>query len=87
MAKVNLEVRGLIYSKYVSEAACAKDIGWPRQKLNKITNGNKIPDLEEVATLAEILDVAIGDMAQFFLNNKSPNEQLRQGCEEVHIAS
>ena len=75
MAKVN-ELRGLIYGKYETEAKLADDLGWPKQRLNKITNGNKEPDLEEVAALAGKLDTSIEEMVYIFLRHKSPNGQL-----------
>ena len=74
MAKV-LELRGLIYSKYESEAQLASELGWPRQRLNNITNGTKEPDLEEVAALAGKLDRSVSEIVHIFLRQKSPNEQ------------
>lgn len=71
MKKV-MELRGLIYGKYDSEAALAADLGWSRQRLNKITSGMKEPDLEEVAELAGKLDQSVEDIVQIFLRNKSP---------------
>lgn len=71
------ELKGLIYSKFNSESDLARRLGWTRQKLNKITNGVKEPDITELNELAKILEKPIGDMAQIFLNNKSPNRQQR----------
>jgi transcriptional regulator with XRE-family HTH domain len=69
------ELRGLIYSKFDSESEMAKKLGWPRQRLNKITNGIKEPDIKELNELAEALDKSVGDIAQIFLNCESPNGQ------------
>lgn len=74
MAKVK-ELRGLIYSQYDSESQLAKAIGWPRQRVNKITNGTKEPDISELSTLAKALNRSVGDIAQIFLHYKSPNGQ------------
>ena len=74
MAKVN-ELRGLIYGKYESESRLADDLGWPKQRLNKITNGNKEPDLEEVVALAGKLGTSVEKMVYIFLHHKSPNGQ------------
>lgn len=74
MSKVN-EIRGLIYGKYDNEAQLAKELGWPRQRLNKITNGTKEPDIDEVCALAEKLDQSIEDVVHIFLRYKSPNRQ------------
>lgn len=71
------ELRGLIYSKYNSEAEMAKIMGWTRQKVNKITNGTKEPNVDELNAFAKALDKTVGDVAQIFLRNKSPNEQQK----------
>ena len=72
---VILELRGLIYGQYKNESELAKKIGWPRQRLNKITTGSKVPDLNEVQELAAHLGISIEEMAQIFLKQKSPNGQ------------
>lgn len=63
----NKELRGLIYSKYNTEAEMADFMGWHRQKLNKITNGIKIPDVNELNELANALEEPIGEIAILFL--------------------
>ena len=75
MDKKVKELKGLIYSKFISESDLARHLGWARQKLNKITNGIKEPDITELNELAKALNKPIGDMAQIFLNHKSPNGQ------------
>lgn len=75
MAKI-IELSGLIYSRYEKECQLAEELGWQRQRLNKIVNGKKEPDLEEVAALAEKLEKPVGEMVLIFLRNKSPNGQL-----------
>ncbi len=77
MAKV-IELRGLIYGKYETEAQLANELGWPKQRLNLITNGTREPDLEEVAALAEKLDKSVEEMVFIFLRHKSPNRQQVQ---------
>lgn len=74
MAKIR-ELCGLIYSKYDTEAELARELGWPRQRLNKITTGAKEPDLHEVAAIASKLDSSLEDIASIFLRSKSPNGQ------------
>lgn len=71
MARI-IELSGLIYGKYEKECQLAEELGWPRQRLNKIVNGKKEPDLEEVAALAGKLDMSVGDMVGVFLRHKSP---------------
>lgn len=77
MAKI-IELRGLIYGKYETETQLANELGWPKQRLNLITNGTREPDLEEVAALAEKLDKSVEEMVFIFLRHKSPNRQQAQ---------
>lgn len=69
------ELRSLIYSKYDSEAQFAEQIGWPRQRLSKITNGQKEPTVVELNTIAKGLGRSVEEIAQIFLRTKSPNRQ------------
>lgn len=57
-----------IKSQYKSEAECARALGWPRQRLNKITSGVKEPDVHEVNELACKLQKTIGEVCEFFLH-------------------
>ena len=77
MAKI-IELRGLIYGKYETETQLANELGWPKQRLNLITNGTREPDLEEVAALAEKLDKSVEEIVFIFLRHKSPNRQQIQ---------
>ena len=72
MAKI-LELSGLIHSKFETESKMANFMGWSRQRLNKITNGDKEPDLDEVRDISDALDVSFMTVAQIFLDRKSPN--------------
>lgn len=75
MKKKVRELRGLIYSLYDTEAEFASKIGWERQRLSKITNGTKEPDVNELNILSKALGKTIDDMAQIFLHHKSPNRR------------
>ena len=72
MGKI-LELNGLIHCHFSSEAELARVLHWPRQRLNKITNGDKEPDLGEVRDLANALEEPFDKIAFIFLNRKSPN--------------
>lgn len=72
------ELRGLIFSRFDSESQCALALGWKRQHLNKITNGNKVPDVNEINDLASVLGVQVNDIADIFLRLQSPNEQQKE---------
>ena len=69
------ELRGLIYSQYDSESDLSRILGWPKQKLNKMTNGAVEPNLMELNDLAKALNTGVEELAQIFLRYKSPNEQ------------
>ena len=69
MGKV-LGLRGMIYSKYDSESALAKELQWSRQRLNKITTGKREPTLGEVQEIANALVVPFMEIAKFFLQRK-----------------
>lgn len=64
-----LELRGLIYGKFRTSSDLARHLGWPRQRLNKITCGQKIPNITEVRQIADALDVPIETIADFFCKN------------------
>ena len=65
-------VRGLIYSKFNSEAEFAHYLGWKKQKLSKITNGQKQPDLQEVSEMSKALGIGMTELTNIFLSQKSP---------------
>ena len=69
----NLELNGLIYSKYSTHSELARELGWTPQRLSKIVTGRRDPYLEEVADLACKLGRSVGDMVNLFLQSKSPN--------------
>ena len=66
MAK-NLALNGLIHSKYESQSQLAEALGWPRQRLNKLVNGDKEPDLDEVKALSDALGEDLEHVAYIFL--------------------
>ena len=76
MSKKVREFRSLIYKHYDSESQFAADINWPKQRLSKMTNGVKEPDIQELSLLAEKLHTPIGELANIFLAHKSPNGRL-----------
>lgn len=68
-------LRGAIYEQFDSEAEFAQEIGWPRQRLNRITTGRKEPTVSELNELAIGLNISVERVAGFFLQNQSPIEQ------------
>lgn len=73
MAKI-MGLNSLIHGQYPNQASFAEAIGWSRQRLNKIVNGDKQPSLEEVQIIAEGLGVPFMMVCNFFLHEKSTNE-------------
>ncbi len=71
MSKV-LGLSGLIHGQFPSQASFAEHIGWRRQRLNKIVNGDKEPSLDEVRQIAEGLGVPFMMVANFFLHPEVP---------------
>lgn len=69
------ELRSLIYGSYNSEAEMADMMGWTRQRLSKITNGKKEPNLAEINEISQALNKSVEEIAQIFLRYKSPNRQ------------
>ena len=66
MAK-SLELNGMIHTKFKSEAEMADALGWNRQRLNKITNRRKEPNLDEVYAMSRVLDRSFIEIAKIFL--------------------
>lgn len=75
MAQKVREFRGLIYSNFDSESEFARSLGWTKQRLSKITNGARQPDLQEIDILSGPLGVTSNQLLQIFLRHSSPNEQ------------
>lgn len=68
----NMKLNGMIHSKYKNETEMASALGWTRQRLNIITNGKKMPDLDEAVKIAGALDQPLDTIANIFLGEKSP---------------
>jgi len=67
-----MTLNGLIHNRYDNQSKMATAMGWSRQRLNKILNGKKKPNLEEVDMIARALGVPFATAAQFFLVRQSP---------------
>lgn len=73
MAVHTNEIKNLILQGYPTEAALARALGWPRQRLNKLTTGGRLPTIEEINALAQVTGLSVERLLQIFLANKSPN--------------
>lgn len=63
----NMKLRSAIYGKFKNETEFAAAIGWSRQKVNKMTNGQYEPDLNEVNDIAKALEMDFYETANLFL--------------------
>ena len=68
----------IISTKFKSEAAFARFLGWTRQKLNLITNGKREPTVAEINDIALGLGITATQVYVIFLSSKSPNGQLAE---------
>lgn len=64
------EFKKAILDRYGSESAFARELDWPRQKLNRFTTGARIPDLEDAKQMSDVLRVPIDEMIGFFIPSK-----------------
>lgn len=69
------ELQAIIYQKYNSESHMAREMGWKKQRLNKILNQTKEPNINEINDIALALDCSAEEIALIFLRRLSPNEQ------------
>ena len=60
------ELRGVILARFDSESALARSLGWTRQRLNRMTQGHKKPNLSEARAICEKLEVSMEELAVFF---------------------
>jgi transcriptional regulator with XRE-family HTH domain len=61
------DLRTQIRSRYGSEAKFAYALGWSRQYLNRILNRQRVPDINDVSSIAKELGEPIGRIANIFL--------------------
>lgn len=75
MAKV-YGLRALIYAKYDSESAFARAIGWSKQRLQRITNGLQVPNINDVYAIAVALGCTFQQVADAFFaqSHQTDNE-------------
>ena len=66
-----ISFRSVVYGKYKSIADFARSLGWTRQKTTNIVNMKQEPSLRDVNLMADALDMAFEDVAEFFLSSKS----------------
>lgn len=50
-------IRGIVLSNYKSISAFAREIGWGRQKAQRIINGIQEPTLSDIEKMASLLNI------------------------------
>ena len=64
---VNVQFRGVVYSRYKSISEFSNAIGWTRQKGTNIVNGVTEPSLDDVDKMSKALGMSFEQTAMFFL--------------------
>ena len=72
-------LRGDIVAAYKTQAAFAKAIGWHENKVSKMLCGHYKPNTDEVADIAEVLQLNEAQYCAIFLPQKSPNRDNQRG--------
>lgn len=60
------KLKSAIYEKFPNESACARALGWERQKLNNISLGKSRPNVDDINDLSKVLGKSIGEIVGFF---------------------
>lgn len=67
-----VSIRGLVFSKYQSISAFAREIGWGRQKAYRILNGIQEPTLTDIEKMADLLEIKTAEsFADIFFSTLS----------------
>lgn len=74
-------LRGEIVAKFRTQTAFADHIGWHKNKVSHMLTGKYKPDTDEVAAIADALDLDEPKFCDIFLPNKSPNGDISGGKE------
>lgn len=64
-------LKELIKGKFASQAECARELNWSRQKLSYIVNGQRLPSLSDASELARVLGVTVDALSEKVLFGKS----------------
>lgn len=70
-------LRGEIVAKYRTQVAFAEALGWHKNKVSKLVLGTYKPDTDEVAEIADALDLDVAGFCSIFLPKASPNGDNR----------
>jgi hypothetical protein len=66
-------IKAELLQRFGSEAEAARQLGWPRQRLNRLTNCVRQPKMSDLTALGRILEKPPSEVVKFFLPDESPN--------------
>ena len=52
----------MIREKFRSEAACARKMGWSRQRFHPIASGKRLPNVRELNQIAAVLERSVDEL-------------------------
>lgn len=68
--KGRMELRDMIREKFRSEAACARKMGWSRQRFHTIVSGKRLPNVRELNQIAAVLERSVDELLPLFLRKR-----------------
>lgn len=60
-----MRLKGLIYSKGLTQWAIARRLGWSESRLSRFVTGRQVPSHDEFIALSEVLGVSETKLRQF----------------------
>lgn len=60
----------MIREKFRSEAACARKMGWSRQRFHPIVSGKRLPNVRELNQIAAVLERSVDELLPLFLRKR-----------------
>lgn len=66
-------LRGEIVAKFRTQKEFAKVLGWPENKVSKLMTEKYKPDTDDIADIADALDLNTEGFCAIFMPKKSPN--------------
>ena len=70
-------LHGEIVTRYKTQSSFAQAIGWHQNKVSKMLRGTYKPDTDEVALIADVLQLDERRYCDIFLPRESPNGDYR----------
>ena len=65
------KIRGLVFGRYPTITAFAKEVKWSRQKASSIIEGKTEPSLDDIYVIARAVSKDADEIASIFLQQKT----------------